>query len=87
MFVFLSEIIREILENRAQTYTRLGEDYDQARETSKYVGTSPSEGETAIPTDERVDDRDVDFTNHEPVDEIDFINHEPVDDVDQADAL
>ena len=57
---FSTEIIREILENRAQTYTKLGEDYDKAR-----VDQSGSEGVT-IPTDEGGEGGDSDFVNYQP---------------------
>ncbi|XP_043267967.1 radial spoke head protein 3 homolog B isoform X2 [Venturia canescens] len=76
----LAEIIREILENRAQTYTRLGEDYDQARDTVtvKSDDKPSSESETAIPTDEGGEGREVDSINYEEA---------PVDDADETNAL
>lgn len=51
-----SDIIKEILESRAETYRRLGEDYDASREQIE-PGEDQGEGGES---------RDVDFTDYEP---------------------
>ncbi|XP_046585685.1 radial spoke head protein 3 homolog A isoform X1 [Neodiprion lecontei] len=54
----LMDIIREILENRAETYRRLGEDYDASRDQLDLEEQDEGEGEG--------DTRDVDFVDYEP---------------------
>ncbi|XP_046436094.1 radial spoke head protein 3 homolog A isoform X1 [Neodiprion fabricii] len=54
----LMDIIREILENRAETYRRLGEDYDASRDQFDLEEQDEGEGEGHT--------RDVDFVDYEP---------------------
>ncbi|XP_046753826.1 radial spoke head protein 3 homolog B isoform X2 [Diprion similis] len=54
----LMDIIKEILENRAETYRRLGEDYDASRDQLDLEEQDEAEGEG--------DTRDADFVDYEP---------------------
>lgn len=54
MITYVSEIIKEILENRAETYKKLGEEYDAERRKK--------------PSLENIEDggRDANFVNYQP---------------------